>query len=71
MILTRCPACLRATIVPKPVDRDYQVGRARKTVRRVPALVCTSCGATFLDLDAAAFVDRSLRRGRHRKTPAA
>ena len=67
--LKRCPMCSSRGIARTKVDRAYQVGGVRRVVRGVPAQVCSNCGETFLDLDAAAFVDRALRPRSARRRP--
>jgi YgiT-type zinc finger domain-containing protein len=71
MTLTKCPHCCRSGIATREVDRTYDLGGRRRTVRRVPVEVCPHCGSQFLNQDALDYVDRVLGLKRPRRHRAA
>ncbi|MCC6668714.1 MAG: YgiT-type zinc finger protein [Polyangiaceae bacterium] len=69
--LRDCPACGKAGIAKRQVDKTYEAPGGRKTVKGIPAQVCPHCGEQFLGPAAAEYVDRCLGLSGKRRRPRA
>jgi YgiT-type zinc finger domain-containing protein len=67
--LNQCPACGKRGIRIVKKDRRYRVAGRERIVSAVPVQVCPHCHSKFIGLEAAAYVDRMLRRKGSRREP--